>query len=145
MDRVDVSSDGASLRVVDYKSGSSEGVSKDKVKGGTKLQLPFYLWALKCLYPGKKASQSLYDYITSKGKYRRVSYDGTDPARVEGVLGTVLKTAVENVEAGIFPAAGKACEHCDYRKLCGTGMEARGKRKKGDPQAGTYYALEDLK
>jgi len=59
MDRVDVSRDGKRLRVVDYKSGGSNGVAKDSVKAGTKLQLPFYLWALQNLFPDKKVKEAL--------------------------------------------------------------------------------------
>ena len=144
MDRVDVSKDGQSLRVVDYKSGSSTGVSKNSVKAGTKLQLPFYLWALAKLYPQKQARQALYDYITRKGGYKQVPFTPESPQQIQTILSQVLATVNDGVEKGLFPAVGQACEHCDYHRLCGTGMENRGQRKQEDEKVRDYYKLEEL-
>jgi ATP-dependent helicase/DNAse subunit B len=142
MDRVDISSDGKSLRVVDYKTGTAVGVKNNSVKEGTKLQLPFYLWALKNLYADKTSRQALYDFITRRGGYKRTKYNIEAAQELEPVLDQVLSTVAHGVEQGLFPTAGKACDHCDYRKLCGTGMEARGERKREDPQVKEYYGLE---
>lgn len=144
MDRVDVSRDGSRLRVVDYKSGSSTGVAKNSVKSGTKLQLPFYLWALQSLFPEKEAKEALYDYITRKGNYRQVSFTPETPDQILKILSQVLSTVDGSVEAGSFPAVGQECEHCDYKKLCGTGMKVRGERKREDEKVGNYYKLEEL-
>jgi ATP-dependent helicase/DNAse subunit B len=145
MDRVDVSKDGQNLRVVDYKSGSAGGAAKNSVKGGKKLQLPFYLWALKNIYPQKTAKEALYDFITRKGSYRQVEYDPEKTEGPEKVLGQVLSTVSRGVEGGLFPAVGRECDQCDYRGLCGTGMKGRGERKQEDAQTKDYYALENLK
>jgi ATP-dependent helicase/DNAse subunit B len=144
MDRVDLSSDGRQLRVVDYKSGSSAGAAKNAVKGGKKLQLPFYLWALKNLYPDKEATQALFDFVTRKGGYKKIGYKAGEAAPLEELLVQVLSTVSKGVENGLFPAAGKDCEPCDYKKLCGTGMKTRGERKKEDEKTRDYYALENL-
>ena len=144
MDRVDISKDGSRLRVVDYKSGSSTGVAKNSVKAGAKLQLPFYLWALKGLFPAKQAKEALYDYITRKGGYRQVSFTPDTPDQIRDILSQVLSTVDGSVENGSFPAVGQECEHCDYRKLCGTGMKARGDRKKEDVKASKYFELGNL-
>jgi RecB family exonuclease len=144
MDRVDISRDGSRLRVVDYKSGSSTGVAKDSVKAGTKLQLPFYLWALQNLFPEKQAKEALYDYITRKGGYRQVSFTPETPDQIHDILSQVLATVDGSVEEGSFPAVGQECEFCDYQRLCGTGMKERGKRKREDEKVGNYFKLEDL-
>jgi ATP-dependent helicase/DNAse subunit B len=144
MDRVDVSKDGSRLRVVDYKSGSSTGVAKNSVKAGTKLQLPFYLWALQNLFPEKEANQALYDYITRKGGYRQVSFTPDSPDQIRSILSQVLSTVDGSVENGCFPAVGQECDHCDYQRLCGTGMKARGERKKDDKKVKEYFELEEL-
>lgn len=144
MDRVDASSDGKDLRVVDYKTGSSTGVKNNGVKAGVKLQLPFYLWALKSLYPEKNPREALYDFITRKGGYKRSSYEGLEEEKVKAPLAQVLATAASSVERGIFPAAAKDCPFCDYRPLCGTGMEARGKKKRDDEKTKDYFGLEGL-
>jgi CRISPR/Cas system-associated exonuclease Cas4 (RecB family) len=114
------------------------------VKSGTKLQLPFYLWALRHLYPEKISKQALYDFMTRRGDYKKVAFDPDDTGEVKPILDQVLTTVAEGVAKGLFPSVGTACDHCDYRKLCGTGMEDRGKRKKEDQKAKTYYELENL-
>lgn len=144
MDRVDVSKDGSRLRVVDSKSGSSTGVAKNSVKAGTKLQLPFYLWALQGLFPEKQAKEAIYDYITRRGGYRKVSFTPETPDQIRDILSQVLSTVDGSVEKGRFPAVGQECEHCDYKKLCGTGMKARGKHKKEDVKVKAYFDLEEL-
>ena len=144
MDRVDVSKDGSRLRVVDYKSGSSIGVAKNSVKAGTKLQLPFYLWALQSLFPEKEAKEALYDYITRRGVYRQVSFTPETPDQIRNILSQVLSTVDRSVEEGSFPAVGLDCEFCDYKKLCGTGLKARGERKREDENARKYFKLEEL-
>ena len=144
MDRVDLSSDGKALRVVDYKSGSKEGFKNDSVKEGTKIQMPLYLWACRTLYPGKAPEEAVYEFLTAKGDYGKVTFEAKDPAKVEEPLRVLLTTAAEAVEQGLFPAAAKACERCDYRTLCGPGAERRGERKRQDPQAAGYFGLEGI-
>lgn len=144
MDRVDISKDGNRLRVVDYKSGSSNGVSKNSVKAGTKLQLPFYLWALQSIFPQKEAKEALYDYVTRKGGYRQVSFTPQSPDQIRDILSQILFTVDGSVEEGRFPAVGLECEQCDYQKLCGTGMKARGERKCEDKKVSSYFELENL-
>jgi ATP-dependent helicase/nuclease subunit B len=144
MDRVDLSTDGRALRVVDYKTGSAAQAKKNSVKSGTKLQLPFYLWALRDLYPEKISKQALYDFVTRRGDYKKVAFDPDDTGEVKPILDQVLTTVAEGVAKGLFPSVGTACDHCDYHKLCGTGMEDRGKRKKDDQKVKAYYELENL-
>jgi ATP-dependent helicase/DNAse subunit B len=144
MDRVDLSADGQALRVVDYKTGTSSQSTKNSVKAGTKLQLPFYLWALRHLYPEKISKQALYDFMTRRGDYKKVAFDPEAVGDVKPILNQVLTTVADGVAQGLFPSVGTACDHCDYRKLCGTGMEDRGKRKKDDQKVKAYYQLEEL-
>jgi ATP-dependent helicase/nuclease subunit B len=144
IDRVDEAWDGSGLRVVDYKTGSDTGFSAQKLKAGTKLQLPFYLWALQQMRPGKPAKAALYDFITRKGKYRQVAYESESPAALQELLLKVIQPVVESVENGLFPAAGKDCARCDYRPLCGPGAVERGERKAQDPAMRPYYQLEEI-
>jgi len=144
MDRVDLSSDGKRIRVVDYKSGTKDGFKNDSVKEGTKIQMPLYLWACRTLYPGKAPEEAVYEFLTAKGDYSKVTFNAKDPAKVEEPLKVLLTTAAEAVEQGLFPAAAKACERCDYRALCGPGAENRGERKKDDTKVGEYFKLEKL-
>ncbi len=144
MDRVDLSPDGKKLRVVDYKSGSNLDFKEDSVKAGTKIQMPLYLWACRTLYPGVVPEQAVYEFVTAKGNYRSISFDAIDWKKVEEPLTALLTTASEAVDQGLFPAAAKACDKCDYRILCGPGVVKRGERKKEDKRVENYFKLEEL-
>jgi hypothetical protein len=144
MDRVDVSADGKRLRVVDYKSGSNLGFKKNSVKEGTKIQMPLYLWACRTLYPNLTPEQAVYEFITAKGGYGSTTFDATNWSKVEEPLKALLTTTSQAVERGLFPAAAKACERCDFRLLCGPGAEKRGERKREDMRVGDYFKLEEL-
>jgi ATP-dependent helicase/DNAse subunit B len=144
IDRVDEARDGSAYRVVDYKTGSDAGFSAQKLKAGTKLQLPFYLWALQQIRPQKPAQIALYDFITRKGKYRQIVYKSESPEGLRDSLLQVIQPVVESVETGLFPAAGKDCARCDYRPLCGPGAVERGERKAQDPAMRSYYQLEEI-
>jgi ATP-dependent helicase/DNAse subunit B len=144
MDRVDLSPDGKKLRVLDYKTGSKEGFKKDSVKEGTKIQMPLYLWACRTLYPGVVPEKAVYEFLTTKGDYGSVGFDATEWTRVETPLTALLTTACEAVDQGLFPAAAKACDRCDYRTLCGPGAEKRGERKRQDKRVVDYFKLEEL-
>ena len=144
MDRVDLSPDGKSLRVVDYKSGSNLNFKANSVKEGTKIQMPLYLWACQTLYPGITPQGALYEFLTAKGDYKAVPFDATDFKKVEEPLKILLTTAAEAVDQGFFPAAAKACQQCDYKILCGPGAEKRGERKKKDMRVEDYFKLEEL-
>ncbi|HVZ80099.1 MAG TPA: PD-(D/E)XK nuclease family protein [bacterium] len=145
MDRVDLSADGKALRVVDYKSGSKEGFKKDSVKEGTKIQMPLYLWACRTLYPGVTPKEAVYEFLTAKGDYGSVGFNASDWKTVEEPLKALLTTAAEAVEQGLFPAAAKACDRCDYRTLCGPGVEKREERKRDDVKVERYFELKELK
>lgn len=56
----------------------------------------------------------------------------------------LLTTATQAVQQGLFPAAAKACERCDFRLLCGPGAEKRGERKRKDEKVKKYFELEEL-
>ncbi len=144
MDRVDLSTDGKKLRVVDYKSGSREGFKNDSVKEGTKIQMPLYLWACRTLYPDAVPEEAVYEFLTAKGGYGAVSFDASDWNNVEEPLKILLTTAAEAVDRGLFPAAAKACDRCDYRTLCGPGAGKRGEKKREDKRVEEYFKLEHL-
>ena len=67
-----------------------------------------------------------------------IGFDATDWKKVEEPLKVLLTTAAEAVDQGLFPAAAKSCDKCDYRTLCGPGAEKRGETKK------EYFKLEEL-
>ena len=129
---------------MDYKSGSKTGFANDSVKEGTKIQMPLYLWACRTLYPGVVPEEAVYEFLTAKGDYGSVYFEATDWKKVEEPLKALLTTASEAVDQGLFPAAAKACDNCDYRILCGPGAEKRGERKKEDMRVENYFKLEEL-
>jgi RecB family exonuclease len=143
VDRVDRSKDGRAYRVVDYKTGSdAEFRKRSRYYAGCKIQLPLYLWALQERYPGRQGLTGVYDFITKKGRYERYVFKSGEKGEDEKTLRAILGTVARGVADGRFPASAGACEHCDFKLLCGTGMVGRAERKRDDPEASSYYSLE---
>jgi hypothetical protein len=126
-----------------------------KIKGGTKIQLALYLRVARQLYPGKHPQEARYEYFTAKGGYSLRTYGTPNQEEVrilDETLGKVLATVDEGTHRGFFaPTAGMRrstttshCRNCEFRDLCGTGMEDRAHRKAIDPRAEDYYAMRDI-
>jgi RecB family exonuclease len=126
VDRVDVTPDGKSAWVIDYKSGGTadfEGITADDpLAGGKKLQLPVYMAAA----PDAEEIHALYWFITQKGGFKAVEY-GPSPERRDAFELT-LEAILSGVRAGSFPAVpgednefyGRFdnCRYCDYDRIC---------------------------
>jgi len=134
VDRYDVSVDGRSFRVVDYKTGSCVGYAADKWRGGQRIQLGLYLWAGKALFPGKAPHSGVYAFLTSRGEHKEVPMGRGDWAETERVLRLFLRESREGIRRGLFPPApDKDCAGCEYWTLCGVGMARRAERKGSAP------------
>lgn len=134
-DRFDVSSDGVSFRVVDYKSGSATDYAKNTLRGGRRIQLAMYLWAGRNLFTSLRPDSGVYEFLTAKGDYKRVVLEVHDWVEMEKVLRLLLRESQDGISKGVFPPfpSKGACSHCDFWTLCGAGMERRAERKESDP------------
>lgn len=120
---------GNTLRATDYKTGMPP-VSDQVVGGGRFLQPLFYSLVLEQLYPGQAIGGGNAYYCTSRAEFHRTPpVELTDETRAAAAQ--VAETIRGALEQGFFPAmpAEGACEHCDFRRLCGPHEPERVARK----------------
>jgi RecB family exonuclease len=139
-DRFDLSADGRSFRVVDYKSGSATDYANNTLRGGRRIQLALYLWAGQHVFPGLRPHSGIYEFLTAKGDYKEVVLEAEEWKEMEDKLRLILRECRDGIVRGRFPAfpSKDLCGHCEVWTLCGSGMERRAERKSTDP------ALEGL-
>lgn len=124
-DRIDRTPDGKRAWVVDYKTGSAgdtQGMEKDPLKNGTKLQLPVYLAAVA----DAEEATALYWFITQRGDFSRITY--TPSPERDARFKETLAAIVGGIRAGAFPAVPNEedewkggftnCGFCDFDRLC---------------------------
>jgi hypothetical protein len=148
IDRLDLSPDQKSVRIVDYKSGNRRHKLQVDLAGGTALQLPLYLLAATTLYPGVDLRQSLaeYCYVTRAGEWKACTFSGADLLAKQIALFEILETIVTGIREGIFPRCpdGKgavACDACEYGAIGDPRHQAIWKRKQDDPRLDAFRRL----
>ena len=150
MDRIDVSPDGDSALVLDYKTGGTTeytNMDKDPVRRGTRLQLPVY---------GLAALELLGDWVDVKVAYWFVSDKGNfktrpqKPAPLDEMLQSfsdAVGTITDGIGKGLFPANpgrnGGNCTYCDFKNLCPTRRVRHWERKRRDPRLSSYTAMAE--
>jgi RecB family exonuclease len=148
-DRVDRTPDGGRAWVIDYKTGSMSDFSKikpeDPLAGGTKLQLPVYLGAVR----DAAEAHSLYWFITQRGNFKRIPYEPT--ARNQKLLKRTLEAVVLGIRAGAFLAwpgeedtfsgGFKNCTFCDFARICSRRRDEEFEAKSQDPAADPWLAV----
>ncbi len=124
IDRVDVSDDGASVFVVDYKTGKQKKIT-DAAAGGDPtrlLQLPIYALAARERFPGPA--------VDIESAYWLVERD--EPEAIVGnplsheQFARVVDAVTGGIEAGVFPTTpgedrGRDwanCRYCPYDRVC---------------------------
>ncbi len=129
IDRVDVSRTGEekTLRIIDYKSGST-WISKEEVLSGRNMQLPLYALAMeRAIVPGSKVQEGQYLSISqaaSIGNFKFDKFDETEageqqtlPDRAEALT----KQFVNSIQQGDFsvrPTAASVCSTCEHMMIC---------------------------
>ncbi len=150
MDRIDVSPDGDSALVLDYKTGGTTeytNMDKDPVRRGTRLQLPVYGLAARQLLGGWVDVKVAYWFVSDKGNFKTRPQK---PAPLDEMLesfSAAVGTITDGIGKGIFPAnPGKGnsnCTYCDFKNLCPTRRERHWERKRRDPRLSSYTAMAE--
>jgi ATP-dependent helicase/nuclease subunit B len=141
IDRIDRLPDGG-LVLRDYKTGKAP--TKDDgqlLRGGKQLQVPFYILAASKLFPDHPVVEAFLDYIDGG---RRITID---PAIVQQPrFKAALDAFVRAIADGLFVPDPTACEHCDFKSVCGPQplIARRLRYKLGDPRVQRYLRLRDL-
>jgi hypothetical protein len=84
---------------------------------------------LEQLFPHRPVTGGNAFYCTTKGQFLRNEVALAEPARTAAAA--VHQTIEAAFEEGFFPAApaDKACDFCDFRKVCGPYERERVERK----------------
>ena len=117
IDRLD--DHGDELRVVDYKSGTDYGYSRQSgiYDGGRRVQHVIYTLAAAAVL-NRTVGGMEYHFPTRRGENRMRAFE-TDKLSTGGLL---VATLLDGVAAGHFPATENAkddCRFCDYGEVCG--------------------------
>jgi ATP-dependent helicase/DNAse subunit B len=120
IDRVDRAPDG-SLRVIDYKAGSSR-ISARELEEGTRLQLPLYALAVQDALGLGPVVDGFYWHVGSASpSYLRLErYEGGVEGAAEAAVGYV-RAYVGAVREGRFaptPPSGGCPDHCPAVRFC---------------------------
>ena len=150
IDRVDAAPDGSRAVVMDYKTGGSryyDGMKKDPLMAGTKLQLPVYALAVRQTLLPEASLTAEYWFVSANGGFSSVAVNLDD---VEEAFAQAVQTITEGVRGGVFPAnpgpstglgGHQNCRLCDFQRVCPTNKQTLWSRKAGSPQAAAYVRL----
>jgi len=154
IDRVDVSADGKSVLVADYKTGSVRpyrDLDKDPIDHGKRLQLGIYSLAAQRMFPEATRVRAAYWFTSGGGGFKLLPsdyFDIEDPDTAQRFREGV-STVVEGIRTGVFPAnPGKDseynnCTYCDFNSLCTSRRFDTWERKKTDDQTAIYLGLAE--
>ena len=156
IDRVDISADGKSLLVMDYKTGSPSPYGKlkdDPIDRGKRLQLGIYSLAAQRLAPHATDLRAAYWLTSARGEFKFAPpdhFDINDPDTAQRFRDGVT-TVVSGIRRGVFPAnpgdIGRDgfvnCQFCDFSALCPSRRGDAWERKKNDEAAAIYRKLAD--
>jgi len=156
IDRIDRSTTGDRLTVIDYKTGSERPklsqLRDDPVVGGRYLQLPIYALAARRVHglADEATVGSAYWFISDRAgfKYNPVDWDPENTERFERAINLI----VENIRQGRFPAnpgtddhrdPGSSCRYCSFDAICPVDRSARWKQTRRDPALAEYLELAE--
>jgi ATP-dependent helicase/nuclease subunit B len=132
VDLIELHSSGA-LRVTDHKTGKVRVPPGARIDGGRALQPVLYALAVEKLFREQSVRSGRLYYCTVAGGFeeREVTLDDDARASAQVIAHTVGKA----LQDGALLAAPdhRACEWCDYRRVCGPYEELRTRRKPQEP------------
>ncbi len=149
-DRVDRRPEG-DLVVIDYKTGSEKpykGLSHEApVTAGTHLQLPVYAYAARAAYGAAGTRVEAYYWFVGRGQNLRIGYEVDHD--VDAVFAKALRTIVDGIEGGVFPAEPPApaptpfvrCRFCDPDGMGTTDRWREWERKFAAPELHGFHSL----
>ena len=160
IDRLDVSSDGTSVAVIDYKTGSTApytNLEDDPIDRGKRLQLGVYSMAARRLFPDADRVRAAYWFTTNSGGFALAppEYFDIGDEQVLDRFRRGISTIVSGIRQGVFPAnpgpmtsfGGTAdfqnCHYCDFASLCPARRGEMWERKKADERLAGYISLAE--
>ena len=156
IDRIDLTADGRSVLVIDYKTGKPDyfrGLDKDAIDRGKHLQLAIYSLAAQEIFLKAEQVRAAYWFATTKGGFKWLPsqhFDLGDPQTLERFRQGV-STISDGIRAGAFPAnpgppdrnKNANCTYCDFDAICPSRRADLWDRKKQDPLVSRYLELAE--
>ena len=160
IDRIDVSADGKSLTVVDYKTGRTDpykNLDSDPIDRGKCLQLGVYSLAARSLVPEAASVRAAYWFTTNRSKFTFApsGYFDLDESSTLERFRHGVSTIVSGIRQGVFPANPgpmvsfgqtsdyKNCHYCDFDSLCPARRATMWNSKKSDERLANYVSLSE--
>ena len=156
IDRLDLTADGRSVLVIDYKTGKPDyfrGLDKDAIDRGKHLQLAIYSLAAREIFPNSEQVRAAYWFATTKGGFKQVPsqhFDLGDPQTLKRFR-QGISTISDGIRAGAFPAnpgppdrnKNANCTYCHFDAICPSRRADLWDRKKQDPLVSRYLELAE--
>ncbi|HUI27820.1 MAG TPA: PD-(D/E)XK nuclease family protein, partial [Candidatus Kryptonia bacterium] len=112
IDRIELSAGGGG-RVVDYKTGKPAEVATDTIEPAT-VQLPFYLHAVRTLFPSRRWQRADLLYVNLEAEFARVGLAADAPAAQAATLAALVAEVLHGIRSGRFTAGGPTCAWCEF-------------------------------
>ena len=158
IDRLDLSGDGSSALVIDYKTGSAVSygaLDKDVIDRGRRLQLGIYSLAARRLFPEVTSVRAAYWFTRtgSRPQFAPSGFFDIGDNQVEERFRQGVETIVSGIGRGVFTAnpgpytsrPGRAgpenCLYCDFDSICPARRVDIWQRKKPDALLKDYLTL----
>jgi RecB family exonuclease len=144
IDRIDLSADGRSGLVVDYKTGRpKDGLEDDVLLGGRSLQLAVYVLAAHRLYPDVRRFTAAFDHVSLRGERARVLWDeGEDGQRLR-ILEEAVRSITQGIGRGLYLQEPESCRRCDFSIACPV-VDRVAAGKTSDPRRAPYDRLREI-
>jgi ATP-dependent helicase/DNAse subunit B len=141
IDRIDVSADARRARVLDYKSGKPV---RGYFAGGTALQLPLYLYAVRNLRSDLQWVTADYVYVNRAEQPYQPVFTQEIWSKAETDLRAIVTALVQGMRTGCFPQMPDTCQPCAFPLVCSATVAARAARKQQDPRLDALRSLRNI-
>ena len=155
IDRIDVSPDGKTALVLDYKTGGTWGYTNmddDPVGRGTRLQLPVYALAAQKMLGSGVDVKAAYWFVSSGGGFKTRPRSPVGLDEMQEPFTKVVKTITDGIRAGLFPAnpgmsqskRTENCKYCNFDKICppeSRRVRTWERKRENDPRLADYLSM----
>ncbi len=158
IDRIDLSEDGASALVIDYKTGSPRpyrGLDDDVIDRGKRLQLGVYSLAAHSIFPEATDVKAAYWFTrtSARPRFAPSSHFDIDDSETKDRFRHGVARIIDGIGSGLFPArpgtwvshpenpGHENCRYCDFNSLCPARRGDLWQRKRSDATIAGYLAL----
>ncbi len=158
IDRIDLTADGTSALVFDYKTGSAgpyEGLDKDVIDRGKRLQLGVYSMAARKFFSEAAEVRAAYWFTrtAARPRFAPSTFFNIDDTEASERFRQGVTSIIQGIGSGVFPAnpgvwishperpGPENCRYCDFDSLCPARRGDLWERKKSDAALSSFLSL----